>query len=370
MRGEFIGVWSETWREIWAPLIDQENIPDDIFCELNRELTGALKEPSGDDAVTLAINDAIQLREAFEHALVLAGIEIDLARRDELFDGSGAVSLDNAIHRRAALETALATLANPAKTKDALSEALSELVNKPEKRAEALERARESIINNTLRSREVFERTRASTFSGERALATFLERAHEICDDLGGDPLANLYFNLLDAFIAKFSLRYDLRRPCTLCPTLPGMFASLVRDLRSLSSQDSELDEIMKDFEEAVRDLRFGPSSGRIKTCITKQVMLLEALASMAPEVTKGALGDMCEEIGNWPHPAVRESLKKLYGFASDRSGIRHGKSRKRAKRADRAMDMRDMVAMSILLAGFTPYLSDQLDAEVVYRGS
>jgi hypothetical protein len=27
-------------------------------------------------------------------------------------------------------------------------------------------------------------------------------------------------------------------------------------------------------------------------------------------------------------------------------------------------------VAMSILLAGFTPYLSDQLDADVVYRGA
>lgn len=22
MRGEFIGVWSETWREIWLPLVD------------------------------------------------------------------------------------------------------------------------------------------------------------------------------------------------------------------------------------------------------------------------------------------------------------------------------------------------------------
>ena len=40
MRGEFIGVWAETRREIWLPLIDQpmdecdEGVPDDIFCEL------------------------------------------------------------------------------------------------------------------------------------------------------------------------------------------------------------------------------------------------------------------------------------------------------------------------------------------------
>jgi hypothetical protein len=35
-----------------------------------------------------------------------------------------------------------------------------------------------------------------------------------------------------------------------------------------------------------------------------------------------------------------------------------------------RAIEMRDMIAMSILLAGFTPYLTDLLDPDVVYRGS
>ena len=49
--------------------------------------------------------------------------------------------------------------------------------------------------------------------------------------ELVGDELSNRYFNLLAGFIDKFSLGYDLRRPCTLCPTLPGVFASLVRDL-------------------------------------------------------------------------------------------------------------------------------------------
>ena len=44
MRGEFIGVWSETWREIWLPLIDHEDVAEDIFCELYRELARALIE--------------------------------------------------------------------------------------------------------------------------------------------------------------------------------------------------------------------------------------------------------------------------------------------------------------------------------------
>jgi hypothetical protein len=31
---------------------------------------------------------------------------------------------------------------------------------------------------------------------------------------------------------------------------------------------------------------------------------------------------------------------------------------------------MRDMVAISVLLAGFTPYLSHQVDSNIIYRGS
>ena len=96
--------------------------------------------------------------------------------------------------------------------------------------------------------------------------------------------LPNRYFNLLAVFIEKFSLRYDLRRPCTLCPTLPGVFASLVRDLRALTSQDvapRQPDEGLRE-----RDPRPAPwtaSDGRIKTCIQKQVNLLEAIGRTVP---------------------------------------------------------------------------------------
>lgn len=276
MRGEFIGVWSETWREIWDDLAGHEAAPDDVFCELYRELATALKNPPSVEVLADIIDDPAQGREAFA-------------------------------------------------------------------------------------------RTRAEELSGEWPVVAFLERVLAVLDDLGGDTLANHYFNLLAAFIEKFSLRYDLRRPCTLCPTLTGVFASLVRDLRTLTSQDAHLDSLMKDFEDAVRDLRFGCSDGRIKTCISKQFMLLEAMGALCPGVTNTTLGSMCDQLGSWPHATIRESLKKLYGFASDYPGIRHGTS---AKGVIRNIEMRDMVAMSILLAGFTPYLTDQLDADVVYQRS
>src|SRR5882724_9676735 len=276
MRGEFIGVWSETWREIWEVLGLHEAAPSDLFCELYYELSDALK-------------------------LILTAQE------------------------------------------------LAEISDDPE------------------RSRKTFENTRTQDLSGEPKLVAFLEDAHEIFQDLGGDTLSNHYFNLLATFIDKFSLRYDLRRPCILCPTLPGVFANLLRDLRAVTSQNANLDSRMKDFEDAVRDLRYGCTEGRIKTCIGKQFMLLEAMGAGCPGVTKKTLGDICDQIGTWPHATIRESLKRPYGFASDYPGIRHGTD---SEGAVRNVDMRDMVAICILLAGFTPYLTDLLNADIVYRGS
>ena len=220
------------------------------------------------------------------------------------------------------------------------------------------------IVGNPAESREAFEATSANELAGERVLVVFFEAAHDALEEVGGDELTNRYFNLLTDFIDKFSLRYDLRRPCVLCPTLPGLFASLVRDLRALASQDLHLNQLMKEYEDAVRDLRFGCTDGRIKTCIGKQFMLLEAIGALDPDVTKNTLGDMCDQLKSWPHATIRVALKKLYGFASDYPGIRHGSS---SKGVLRAIEMRDLVAMSILLTGFTPYLERRLSADAIY---
>lgn len=282
MRGEFIGVWSETWREVWLPLIEQpfgeddEPLSHDIFCELYRALAPALSSPPSVEALA-------------------------------------------------------------------------------------------DIIDNQIQSREAFEVITANDFAGERALAGFFEAMHDALEEIGGDDLTNRYFNLLSSFIDKFSLRYDLRRPCILCPTLPGVFASLVRDLRVLTSQDPHLDALMRDFETALRDLRHEGSESRIKTCIQKQVNLLEAIGRVAPDVTETTLGAICNQVTTWPHEKIKEAMKNLYRFASDYPGIRHGGT---AASALRAVDMRDLVAISILLIGFMPYLESRLSAEAIFGGS
>jgi hypothetical protein len=136
------------------------------------------------------------------------------------------------------------------------------------------------ILNDPLQSRQAFETTTVNDLAGERELVGFFEAAHDALEELGGDALANRYFNLLAGFIDKFSLRYDLRRPCSLCPTLPGVFSSLVREIDALGIADANVAKRLRDFREAVHDLRMGQTEGRIANCVAKQVMLLEAVAA------------------------------------------------------------------------------------------
>jgi hypothetical protein len=276
MRGEVIGVWSETWREIWSKLAKHPDSPEDLFCELYRELAGG-----------------------FETTLDVT--------------------------------------------------ALADIVDDPEQ------------------ARKVFRKTKATAFRGEVALLEFFERAHNVVVDLGGDPLANRYFLLTETFLEKFSLRYDLRRPFSLNPTLPGVFARLIRELREATYQDAELHPLMVEFEDAIRDLKVNQSPGRIKTCISKQVNLLEAIGQRCPGVTSNTLGAICDEVGTWPHNRLKDAMKKVYGFASDYPGIRHGGS---SGNSLRNIEMRDLVAVSILLAGFSPYLTNLINSDTIYRGS
>jgi hypothetical protein len=368
MRGEFLGVWRETWREIWEPLVNDEEVPADLFCELCRELERARRDPSLDEAIGAVINDPLQRREVFDNALVAAQIDVAGERRETVYQSADIDAITNIAERRRVLEAALfQIIGDAAVSRSALVQALTELANDPLKRKEARERALESIINDTVKSQEAFAELSGDEFRGEQSLVAFLEAAHGILEDLGDDHLANRYYNLLGDFLEKFSLRYDLRRPCLLCPTLPGVFAGLVRELRVTTSSDAHLHTLMRDFEDALRDLRTDASESRVKTCIQKQVNLLEAIGQQCAGVTRNTLGGICDQVGSWPHEKVKDAMKNLYGFASDYPGIRHGGT---PANALRSIEMRDLVAMSILLAGFTAYLNDGFSAEAVYRGS
>ena len=119
------------------------------------------------------------------------------------------------------------------------------------------------------------------------------------------------------------------------------MFASLVRDLRAITSQDTHLDNLMKDFEESVRDLRIDCSDRRIKTSIQKQVNLLEALGRVHPGVKCKTLGAISKQLKNWPHKEVIYALQSLYRFTCDYPWIRHGGTPTSVVAASRADEAR-----------------------------
>ncbi len=96
---------------------------------------------------------------------------------------------------------------------------------------------------------------------------------------------------------------------------------------------------------------------------------LLEAIGGRCPGVAPGTntLGRICDEVGTWPHNKVKEAMKNLYGFSCDYPGIRHGGT---PAHSLRPIEMRDLVAVSVLLAGFTPYLTDLINSDNIYRGT
>ena len=224
----------------------------------------------------------------------------------------------------------------------------------------------------------------------EKQLVVAIEKSFEPIDDVGGDALSNEYFQLVERFNEKFSLRYELRRPSyartlSLHPTLPGLFTRLLKELKESASKDPALSELMRDFEEAVIDLRVESSSRRIKQCISAQFNLFEAILSQHPDVSNynesvvvhnadptkrgkqnpvNTFGAMCDKVKSWPHKEMLNSVKSLYKFASDTPGIRHGGTH---ANQIREIDMRDMVSMAIILAGFSPYLNASLNADFIY---
>lgn len=223
------------------------------------------------------------------------------------------------------------------------------------------------ITDNPAQAKSTFRKVKPGQLQGEIALVKFLESVGDVLTDLGGESLSNEYFILLDAFLTHFSLRYELRRPCLLCPTLAGVFAKQFSNLKAVASNDPHLFMLFGEFEASIRDLRADRSEGKLKIAIHKQLNLLESFGMKCPGVTSATLGDICKEVNTWPHKALQESLSKVYGFASNYPGVRHGGT---PASAIRALEVRDLVAVAIALTGFATYVTSPYDGELVYLGA
>jgi hypothetical protein len=309
MRGDLQSAWPYVWSDIWIRLYETKGAPVELFSELYAALIPRPRLPAAPPAPTAFdadgnMNDAdeIAAAEAYRAAM-------------EAYN-----------NERLAYEKALT--AEPESARTWLREGLE------------------------------------STLKTEGDAVRALEKAFLKIDDIGGDTLSNRYVNLVEAFIEKYNLRYDLRRPCSLHPTISGVFTQLICQLKGATSSDAHLKTIMQDFEDSFRDLKSGITPSRIKACISRQANLLEAIGQIAPNVTGNTLGAICDQVGTWPHDGLKDSAKSIYKFSNQYPGIRHAGT---PATQIREIELRDLIAVSVLLAGLTPYLTDRMSAEAIY---
>ncbi len=162
------------------------------------------------------------------------------------------------------------------------------------------------------------------------------------------------------------NLRYRVLEKFQIVVTLPGVLAELSRQLRAVCQADEHLMARLSEFEASFADLSNDHGANRIKTCVQKQVNLVEALAGHTLGQPGQTLGEACSNIQSWPHATLRDSAKKIYGFASNYPGIRHGGN---ANGVMREIDLRDLISVTTLLLGYTPYMTEFMDPEEVFNG-
>jgi len=308
MRGELLNVWDKIWSDVFVKLSKHKDAPTELFSEL----------------YAAVIPKPIAPKEPAEPTQ---------------YDQNGALTDPNEIAAEESYKIAL----------DAFNSARLH---------------HEQAVSGNAKARRWLRTELPQHVTSESKALSALADIHAKVRDISGDALTNKYFQLVEAFIDKYSLRYDLRRPFSLHPTLPGIFARMVRSLKIAAQTDAHLASSFHEFEDALRDLTAEQTPNRIKTCISKQTNFLEAIGQLAPNVTGNTLGAICNQVGTWPHEKLKESVKGIYGFASDYPGIRHGGT---PANQLREIEMRDLVSVCIVMFGFAPYLTDQLNSEDIY---
>ncbi len=212
----------------------------------------------------------------------------------------------------------------------------------------------DTVANDAALARKVLESTVADQLRGENSIACFLENAHDVLLETGNPELPRVYQQLIGTFLDGRNLRYKLVSPFQIRPHIPGVFSALMTDVLALAEGDQELSEAASEFEHAFGALVCSQAEPDMKTCIQKASMLVEAIASACPNAKGATLAEFCDSIGCWPHAAVREAVKKLYGFCSDYPGIRHNVARRRGRL--RQLEMRDSIIVPLLLLTASGY--------------
>lgn len=311
MNGDFRHVWKRLWSEIWLPLAEGRRHPEMLFADLYRGLQRPPSPPA-------------EPERPEEGAFDLQGNLVDPAAIAELENYQRAVES----YQLARSNYELASTGKGSK------DALRDLIRgKADIELEAL---------------------------------ACLSKTYATLSDLEDPELLDRFRELVAEAIDTYNLGYTLVEPFILAPTVPGVISRLFQEMKRLAHLDGHLSQLYDEYEESCIDLCTDPTSGRIKSCIQKQFILVEGVAKQTFNVNGATLGAICDQINLWPHVTLREVGKKLYGFRSDYPGLGHAGN---PQAALREIDLKDFVALSCLLAGLYPYMHAEIDPVVLYRG-
>jgi hypothetical protein len=210
MNGELLLVWGRSWHEVWLPLSKSTTSPEDLFVEFVGGLAIPPQPPTPPAAPPASAFD-------------VDGILVDptaLFARQEY-----EVAMEKYTERRSEYESALTS---------------------------------ETMAKS-------FFRKLLGEVSNEAGAVEFLESAHATLVSYGDARLTARFCKLVSKFIARFSLRYELREKFSLHATIPGVFTKLISEMKRLAANDSHLNSLLLEFEQAFGDLRVCPeTSGRI----------------------------------------------------------------------------------------------------------
>ena len=198
-------------------------------------------------------------------------------------------------------------------------------------------------------------------FGSEPAIISAMSAVHEILCEIE-DSLADAYLERLREFVARYSLRYYVDAEANFWVSLSGVATSLFAQIRRIAQQDSHILTCFIDFERALAQCISDPVETHIKTTIQKQCNFLEAVGAGPESGSGSSLGRIIDEARTWPDERLKEATKILYQFASDYPGIRHGGSK---KVAIRKLDMRDLISITLSLAGAVTHLTNGFENEV-----
>lgn len=216
------------------------------------------------------------------------------------------------------------------------------------------------IVNNPEMALSAFQSIQGRQFRDEMAVVQFLERAHSLINDFGSRILVRRYGEYVSKFLKKYNLRYETANPFTLRVRLPAVYGDIYEELRQVNLTNPHLAVLMDEFEIAFSDFVRTRTRRDLTLSIMRASNYAEGIALVSLNQQNGTLGQMCDQLNVWPHPAMKETIKKLYQFCSDYPGIRHGGARNNPNRL-RDLEIKDTIIVSSLFFAVSGYLHQQV---------